>query len=188
MSDGPHYSLDAQKWWKNAAKAADTPAYSEQEVCDAAKEAVIEDCKNENVSQAVAAIKDALNEGANLFDQNPADLLEPVKSQFAGYELAIWSIEYAQEALRNGLSDLEALDRGLEDALNERCDRETRAIDEHYLRHISGSNRLFGRIEQAIDNLPMELIVRGITGNNPTATQYRSKKKDGIDDGPGAYQ
>lgn len=186
MSDGPHYSLSSRPKWKKAAEVADNAASSREEVRDAASDAIIRDCRLEKLPEAVEAVKVALmNDQVGLFERNDADRLDPLIERFAGYDLSCRTLEFVQDAMRDGSSMHDALEVGIESAMVERIDREVRSMEEHYLResHRYRAAHLGTRMDQAIEDIPIQAIAREFVYPSSANRKRRHKKKTEIDDG-----
>lgn len=187
MSDGPHYSLNMRKHWKNVGEKADTAACSTAEIANEISDALVADFKKENGHKDIEIIKShLLDEQGNLFVTDAADRLEYARMDIAGHDLIERCIDHSKVLALKGVPTHEILEQGLANALAERVCRNNRSMVEHWQREDTSAQTKFveGRLNQASQSIHFQAIANEIISSPPQKWEQKSRKQTNIDAGP----
>lgn len=189
MSDGPHKSLPLRPGYQRVAAWAFKPAFSINQVGEAAEAALLRDVAIEVVPMvksllAVVDGQDLLSLASSIHDQ-----LDRLRVDPAIDTLAANAIEGAQMALREGYGGLVALEKGLASALAERLAAAGRAMEEHYLvksgpgacQHIR--RRISETITQMKNSGAFDRMAKSTLGDRSVSVARAPTVHDGVDQG-----
>ncbi|MBY5751471.1 hypothetical protein [Rhizobium leguminosarum] len=189
MSDGPHKSLPLRHGYQRVAAWAFKPAFSINQVGEAAEVALLRDVAIEVVPTlkpllAIVDGQDLLSLASSMHDQ-----LDRLRVDPAVDTLAANVVEGAQMALREGYGGLVALERGLTSALAERLAAGGRAMEEHYLVKAGPGacqqmrRRMNETIAQMTNNGAFDRMAKSILGDRSVSVARSPTIHDGIDQG-----
>lgn len=168
MSDGPHRCVNMRKAWKNAAQAAASDAFSDDEV----QERVLRAVRNDWTKEVPAAFMIELRRVFGAEEQG--SLLPPTMSAAVelvglvpGSAFVAALAECAEDAAARGLCGEAAIADITTAALEDRAERSLRHIQEIYqrestldhARHVMG--RVSGPLNRAVAQLASEFGDRG---------------------------
>lgn len=189
MSDGPYRSLPMTKKWRDAAKRADGAAFSPEDIADAFKSALVEECNAEIPVEVIPAIQNIFGDDRNLalFPENKGDQFDAVAARdAAGYPLAMALIDCAKDVAAEGIQGPAAMREAVARLLHERALRAERQIVEHYHREstMQRTINIRHRIDSAIRLLkPLDMAAQ-LLGRKSTRFTHVTQKQNNLDDGP----
>jgi hypothetical protein len=185
MSDGPHRTLPLRRKWKIVTERADVEAYSAGEVAEALCPALASDWRAEVSASLFRAL-------AGLFERGDQTNLVPNGAQdFAALRAGAQSpleallVDVSCDVLRDGRRGNDALLGAVHDSLTERALASIRQVEEHYLREAPerDPSGVRTRLEASIAAAPIAELARALVEGKPTTKDFRTKKRDGVDDG-----
>ena len=186
MSDGPHRSLPLRRAWKELAKRGDKGAYDQEQVSEAAKQALTSDFKNEVAWPLINALK-------NVFDRRDNSLglpeiafqqLADAKALARGSVFGMNAIAWSEQLVREGRLDAEAVYDAVGLAAKDRGFANARSVEEHYLRESNKrrADHVRARVTSAISGMSEGTLGKALVEPQPTATPSR-RKRDELDEG-----
>lgn len=182
MSDGPHRSLPMKPRWKRVADRAFKPAFSMDQVGEAAESALRDDWRAE-VSPKFRQLltKAILEDGALFADQALRDLGQLRRDCASPLQAAV--VDEVRAALEMGLRGSQALEAGVAGAFAQRALRAARQIEEHVLRKVGRAvPGLRARLESSLGEGQIRDLARGVlTGSR---RRVRLPKREGLEEGP----
>ena len=186
MSDGPHRSLKMRKHWRELAKRGDQHAYDDEQVLEAAANALNIDFKNEIKWQLIDALKSVFT-GKNNSLGLPEIALEELrlaKSLAAGSVFGMSAVEWSIELIREGRFGLEAFYDAIGLAAKMRGFANVRSVEEHYLREssVQRASHVSKRICGAITNIS-EAKLGQLLATPESVGPRRLRKRTNLDDG-----
>jgi hypothetical protein len=186
MSDGPHRSLPMPLAWKTLAERADVAGFSATDVRDAVCPALGADWRNEAPDSLLPRLRAALGIGSTgmLFSDQTERDLAALRSR-ATSPLAGLVIDYARQAIADGLQGEAVLTFAVPAALHDRALCAVRQVDEHYHRKVGQerTDNVRSRLEAAIGAAPIDRLARDLLGGQPRPGGRARVKRDGLDDG-----
>lgn len=184
MSDGPHKSLNMKRHWRKLAQCAQIDAYNGAEVRDAMRDALKSDFKNEIKDMALKEMRKIVDEtGSSLFPDYE-QRLQAVVRQFPSEPLQQLLVECVKNQLDRVDRAADPVKAAIEDALDIRCARHNKQIEEHYYRagtRTEGDN-IKERLDTAKQGLGIDDLARELCDNTSTPPR-KSTKKSGLDEG-----
>lgn len=189
MSDGPHKSLPLRHGYQRVAAWAYKPAFSVNQIGEAAESALLRDVAIE-VTPTIKSIL-AIVDGQDLLSlaSTVHDQLDRLRVDPAVDSLAANAVEGAQMALREGYSGLVAFEKGLASALAERLAAGGRAMEEHYLvKAGSGAcQQMRRRMNETIVHMTnigtFDRMAKSILGDRSVSVARTPTVHDGVDQG-----
>ncbi|GEM_PF-1402589 len=189
MSDGPHKSLPLRHGYQRVAAWAYKPAFSINQVCEAAEVALSRDVAIEVVPTikpllAIVDGQDLLSLASSMHEQ-----LDRLRVDPAVDTLAANAVEGAQMALREGYAGLAAVEKGLASALAERLAAGGRAMEEHYLVKAGPGacqqmrRRMNETITQMTNKGTFDRMAKSILGDRSVSVARTPTIHDGVDQG-----
>tara|TARA_B100000378_G_scaffold235587_1_gene202105 strand:+ start:4661 stop:5239 length:579 start_codon:yes stop_codon:yes gene_type:complete len=189
MSDGPHKSLPLRHGYQRVAAWAYKPAFSINQVCEAAEVALFRDVAIEVVPTikpllAIVDGQDLLSLASSMHEQ-----LDRLRVDPAVDTLAANAVEGAQMALREGYAGLAAVEKGLASALAERLAAGGRAMEEHYLVKAGPGacqqmrRRMNETITQMANKGTFDRMAKSILGDRSVSVARTPTIHDGVDQG-----
>ena len=185
MSDGPYKTLPMRPRWKVTAKRAYLEACSTEEVAEALGPALSTDWRSEVSQSLIGRLTRMLTDEQemSLFPQQKARDVEALAGSCASpMESSILSATV--DAIIEGHQGLEALQRGAEGALEERCLNAFRQIEEHMAGEASAKRTRFvrGRLEGSLAGARLTSIAQKLLAKEPApnASLRRSDLDDGV--------
>ncbi|QRI63773.1 hypothetical protein JQ506_01805 [Shinella sp. PSBB067] len=190
MSDGPHRSLPLRPKYRRMAERAYKPAFSLQEVCEAAEAALVQDASIE-VRNVIRELIDIVD-GADLFSRQLDEVqrrLQELRDDPAVHPLAANAIDCTEMAVRQGLEGRAAIEDGIATALCERLDANGRTTEEHYLSE--RGNRASRTIRDRMTDVSASMsaggsftrIARSLMGDRSVPVLRAPASRSGLDDG-----
>jgi Mg-chelatase subunit ChlI len=186
MSDGPHRCLSMRKPWKDAAHAADSSAFSEEEIEDRVSQAI----RNDWAKEVPASFMTALRECFGAEDQ--MSMIPPtmeaagaLRHLAPGSAFVAMLADCAEDAAARGLSGEAAIQDIARAALEDRAERSLRHIQEIYQRESSDgrARRVVGRVSsplgRAISKLAQDVVQSAAPVRASPLVRFT-----GIDEGP----
>lgn len=189
MSDGPHKSLPLRHGYQRVAAWAFKPAFSINQVGEAAEVALLRDVAIEVAPTlrqlvAIADGQDLLSLASSINDQ-----LDRLRVDPAVDALAASAVEGAQMAVKEGYRGIVALEKGLASALSERLAAGGRAMEEHYLVKLGpgACQRIRRRISETIGHMnangTFARMAKSILGDRSVSVARTPTIHDGLDQG-----
>ena len=185
MSDGPHRSLPMRRHWKDLAERAAKAAYSVDQVCEMLPYALKKDLRE----VPLAAVRDILGgapQGA-LFPNERIEQLEAVRQASRRSAASNAVIDYAIQAVGDGLTGDAAFRATLENACEERARSGFRSVEEHYHREATARSARYvrDRLDAARQQCDFKAIASGfIAPGKPPRDALRLPRHMGLDEGP----
>ena len=186
MSDGPHRCLSMRKPWKDAAHAADSSAFSEEEVEDRVTQAIRHDWAMEVPASFMAALRECFGAGDQMSMIPPTiEVAAALRHSVPGSAFVATLVDCAEDAAAHGLAGDAAIQDIVCAALEDRAERSLRHMQEIYQRETNDgrARRVVGRISsplnQAVSKLSIDVV--------QSATRVRAvpiARSSGIDEGP----
>jgi len=186
MSDGPHRCLSMRKPWKDAAHAADSSAFSENEVEDRVSRALRNDWSKEVPANFMTALRACF--GA----ENQMSLIPPtveavavLRSLVPGSAFVGALVDCAEDAAARGLAGERAIQEIARAALEDRGERSLRHIQETYQRESSDgrARRVVGRVSGPMGRAVSQLA-RDLLQSTASVRPTRIVRSRGLDEGP----
>lgn len=136
MSDGPHRSLPMRRHWKELAKRGDQRTYADEQVAEAAANALDTDFKSEIKWSLVDALKSIFTGRNNSLGlpEIALDELRVVKDLAAGSVFGMSAVEWSFVLISEGRLGLDAFHDAIGLAAKMRGFANARSVEEHYLR------------------------------------------------------
>jgi hypothetical protein len=189
MSDGPHKSLPLRHGYQRVAAWAYKPAFSVNQIGEAAESALLRDVAIE-VTPTIKSIL-AIVDGQDLLSlaSTVQDQLDRLRVDPAVDTLAANAVEGAQMALREGYSGLVAFEKGLASALAERLAAGGRAMEEHYLVKVGpgACQQMRRRMNETIVHMTnsgtFDRMAKSILGDRSVSVARTPTVHDGVDQG-----
>ncbi len=189
MSDGPHRSLPLRHGYQRVAAWAYKPAFSVNQIGEAAESALLRDVAIE-VSPTIKSLL-AIVDGQDLLSlaSSMNDQLDRLRVDPAVDTLAANAVEGAQMALREGYGGLVALEKGLASALAERLAAAGRAMEEHYLVKAGpgACQQMRRRMNETITHMTnsgtFDRMTKSILGDRSVSVARTPTVYDGVDQG-----
>ncbi|MDW9378031.1 hypothetical protein GOC57_30930 [Sinorhizobium meliloti] len=189
MSDGPHKSLPLRHGYQRVAAWAFRPAFSINQIGEAAELALLRDVAIEvapTLKQIVAIAdgQDLLSLASSVNDQ-----LDRLRVDPAVDALAASTVEGAQMAVKEGYRGIVALEKGLASALSERLAAGGRAMEEHYLVKLGpgACQQIRRRINETIGHMntngTFDRMAKSILGDRSVSVARTHTIHDGLDQG-----
>ncbi|MGH0224554.1 hypothetical protein NKZ03_00220 [Sinorhizobium meliloti] len=189
MSDGPHKSLPLRHGYQRVAAWAFRPAFSINQIGEAAEVALLRDVAIEvapTLKQIVAIAdgQDLLSLALSVNDQ-----LDRLRVDPAVDALAASTVEGAQMAVKEGYRGIVALEKGLASALSERLAAGGRAMEEHYLVKLGpgACQQIRRRINETIGHMntngTFDRMAKSILGDRSVSVARTHTIHDGLDQG-----
>lgn len=187
MSDGPHKSLNMSRKWKRFAEGAANAAFSREEVAGRLCEGLGEDWTAEVPARLIAELARALEQPeGTLFGEHALPDLRGLLRDPACKGLARRTVEYAQQALREGKVGPGALEGVVDLAVKDRASSRVAQVEEHYLRYAdhAGAGAIRAHAQELVGSDAVAQLAKNICDagrEGPIAA--REAKRDGVDDG-----
>lgn len=189
MSDGPHKSLPLRHGFQRVAAWAFKPAFSVNQIGEAAEVALLRDVAIEvapTLKQIVAIAdgQDLLSLASSMNDE-----LDRLRVDPAVDTLAASAVECAQMALNEGYRGIVALEKGLATAMSERLAANGRAMEEHYLVKLGpgACQQMRRRINDTIGHMnsngAFDRMAKSILGDRSLSVSRTPTVHDGLDQG-----
>ncbi|WP_064707252.1 hypothetical protein [Rhizobium bangladeshense] len=189
MSDGPHKSLPLRHGYQRVAAWAFKPAFSINQVGEAAEAALLRDLAIEvapTIKPLLAIVdgQDLLSLASSMHEQ-----LDRLRVDPAVDTLAANAIEGAQMALREGYGGLAAMEKGLASALAERLAAGGRAMEEHYLVKAGAGacQQMRRRMNETITHMTksgtFDRMAKSVLGDRSVSVARTPTVHDGVDQG-----
>lgn len=164
MSDGPHRCLNMRKAWKDAAQAAASPAFSEDEVEQRVARAVRNDWLKEVPTSFMIELRRVFGaEDQGSLIPPSVDAATALAGLVPGSAFVTALSECAEDAAARGLVGEAAIEDITSAALEDRAERSLRHIQEIYQRESSARHtrqvldRLSAPLTKAVNDLGGEL-------------------------------
>lgn len=190
MSDGPHKSLPLRHGYQRVAAWAYKPAFSIQQVSEAAEAALMRDVGLE----VIPALKQLVTvaDGWDLLTlaSSANEQLDLLRVDPSVQPLAASAIEATQMAISQGYSGLAAVEKGLAASLGERLAAGARAMEEHYLVKAGpgACQQMRRRLGETIGEMTaggtFDRMARSILGDHTVKVSRSPTVYDGVDQGP----
>jgi hypothetical protein len=185
MSDGPHRSLNMNRFWKRVAECADNNAYSLDELARAYLPALEKSCQDEVPDEVWRQLKRLfLNTQHALFGDQIAEEIGALRYEPAG-PLGRCLVDAAEKAASAGARGSEVLVEVTTKALLQRAARGNKQVEEHWYRK-SNSQRtenVRNRLENALNKAAIGTLARQRLDMNPAPISLRFRKQKDLDDG-----
>lgn len=186
MSDGPHRSLPLRKPWKELAKRGDQSVYSDEQVAEAAADALASDFRSEVKWQLLDALKSIFTGRNNSLGIQEIALqeLEEAKTLAAASVFGMSAINWSITLINEGRFGLDAFFDAIGLAAKQRGDANIRQVQEHYVRD-SNPRRAANvgkRLQSAFSGFSERKLGSMLTALE-SAGARRSRKKIDLDEG-----
>lgn len=185
MSDGPHRSLPMRRAWKKVAERAYNDAFPIQDIPDWFCRAVEEDCAAEIPERLLQDLGVyCLDRQPTFFEEARAAEISALRRQSAGLgTLSGVLIDSVLQAHAEGQFGESALRQAVANALQDRVQRDLKAVEEHYYRRsLTEDVDVRMRLAQAAAQTSLDAVVSRLM-NSQTRPTVRPGKHDGLDDG-----
>jgi hypothetical protein len=171
--------------WKALAERADNPNFTPDQVAEAVCPALADDWRAEVATSLVDAVASVLGDGeqSGLF-VGDADELARIRAR-CDSPLAAAFVDAASDVLVDGIRGPEAIRQAVEAALLDRSLRESRSVEEHYLRKSDQARaaNMRQRLEGAVGLAALGDLARVIGQGASTARRFTPAKRDGLEEG-----
>ncbi len=186
MSDGPHRSLPMRKPWKALAMRGDQHVYADEQVAEAATNALASDFKNEVKWSLIDALKAVFTGRDNSLGLREIALqeLEEARALAAGSVFGRDAVEWGVVLIKEGKFGLDAFHEVVGLAAKMRGFANARSVEEHYLRESNQrrASHVSKRIHSAISSLS-EIQLGSMLASPGSAKTQHLKKHTQIDEG-----
>lgn len=185
MSDGPHRSLNMNRFWKRVAEYADNKAYSLDEVAKAFLPALEQSCRDEVPDYVWRQLKRVfLNAQHALFGDHNAREIAALRYEVVG-PLGRSLVDAAEKAASTGLRGPDVLVKVTREALLQRAARGNKQVEEHWYRksNTKRTENVRSRLENALNHAAIDTLARQRLDMNIGQTLFRSRKQKDLDDG-----
>jgi len=186
MSDGPHRSLPMRKPWKVLAMRGDKLAYDEEQIAEAATNALASDFNNEVQWPMINALKAVFTGRNNSLGIREIALqeLENARDLAAGSVIAMNAVAYSIVLINEGKFGLDAFHEAIGLAVKMRGFANARSVEEHYIRESNQrrAGHMSERLHSAISSLHEIRLGSALTSTEADKTK-RLKKRTEIDEG-----
>jgi len=186
MSDGPHRCLNLRKPWKDAAHAADSSAFSEEEVEDRVCRALRNDWSKEVPVSFMTALRACFGAEDQMSLMPPTvEAVAVLRSLVPGSALVAALVDCAEDAAARGLTGATAIQEIAQAALEDRSERSLRHIQEIYQRESSDgrARRVVGRVSGPIGR-SVSKLARDLLQSAAPVRPTRIVRSKGLDEGP----
>ena len=185
MSDGPHKSLRMPPAWRRVAERADNGAFECEEISNALIPALERDCRTEMTPELLGGVRSVVREqDASLFKTDIRPQLEALRSD-AGCGIGNSLLSNLIQLSPEGAADFNLLARAMAVALEDRAERGSRQVEEHFQRKTTATRaeNTRARMAQAISGAPIEALARQILKIESSSKARSTIRQQGLDDG-----
>jgi hypothetical protein len=185
MSDGPHKSLKMSLAWQRVAERADNGAFECEEISKALIPALERDCRTDMSPELVDDVRTLIEvQDASLFKRDLRPQLEALRTD-AGCGIGSSLLDNLIQLSPEGVADFDSLARAMADALEDRAERRSRQVEEHYHRKSTASRaqNTRERMEQSISGSPIRALARQIFKLENPSRAHSTLRQQGLDDG-----
>ena len=186
MSDGPYRSLPMRAAWKKTAKFAYKPAFTADEICGAAVEALADDWRSDVPDALSRGVREILGrEQVSLFRDDKIAQLESLRRLSAGHGLGQVLLDCAIHQAMSGRSGPDAAADAAAEGLAIWGARHARQIEEHFCRESTErrARDVRARIEEGIAGSSLTGLGRQLLKIDGTPAPRAAPKQTGLDDG-----
>jgi hypothetical protein len=189
MSDGPHKSLPMRRAWKRVCEVADNAAHALEEVIEGIAPALAADARGEISDGFLRRLRRALGLDAEqlpLFDDAGQAVVSARTRAESTMEADL--ADAIGDALRDGLSGIDALRGGIRTALEDRGLAAVRAVEEHYLLKSpkSRAQHVRDRLHAGLAGAAAAVasLTEGLVNGTISLPVAPATSRSGLDEGP----